>query len=67
MLQSLKVGFIPGKNLSRIVKDLHEDFHEDLNYCKIFRNLCKDPQGSFIFLQRSLRIFKEPYRIFKDL
>ena len=33
---------------SMILKDLHEDLHEDLY-----------PQGSFIFLPRSLRIFKE--------
>ena len=30
------------------------------------QNICKDPQGSFIFLPRSLRIFEDPIKILKD-
>ena len=43
--------------LMRIFARSWEDLHEDLN---------KDLQGSFIFLPRSSRIFKDPPRIFKD-
>jgi len=46
--------FQASSRIFKVLKDLHKDLHEDLH-----EDLNEDPQGSFIFLPRSLRIFAD--------